>query len=144
MDLPKIRKASQILIMADESCCDHNDAKRLIDISACDLINVKLGKSAGIFDALKIVSVAEKENVKIQVGGFLESRLAFTAAAHFALKSDIIIYYDFDTPLMFTEDPVTGGISYDPNGIMNVPETPGLGAGIDLTFLKKQEKIILK
>lgn len=144
MDLPKIRKASPIPIMADESCCDHNDAMRLIDISACDLFNVKLGKSAGIFDALKIVSLAEKENIKIQVGGFLESRLGFTASAHLALKSDNIIYYDFDTPLMFTEDPVTGGISYDQNGVMTVPETPGLGAGIDLTFLKNFEKIIIK
>lgn len=144
MDLPKIRKASPISIMADESCCDHNDAKRLIDISACDLFNVKLGKSAGIFDALKIVELAEKENIKIQVGGFLESRLGFTASAHFALTSDNIIFCDFDTPLMFTEDPVTGGISYDPNGIMTVPETPGLGATIDLAFLKNLEKIIIK
>ena len=144
MDLPMIRKSSPIPIMADESCCDHNDAKRLIDISACDLFNVKLGKSAGIFDALKIVEIAEKENIKIQVGGFLESRLGFTASAHLALKSDNIIYCDFDTPLMFNEDPVTGGISYDPNGVMTVPETPGLGAGIDLMFLKKQEKIVVK
>jgi L-Ala-D/L-Glu epimerase len=144
MDLPKIRKASPIPIMADESCCDHNDAKRLIDLSACDLFNVKLGKSAGIFDALKIVSLAEEKNKKIQVGGFLESRLGFTASAHLALKSDNIIFYDFDTPLMFTEDPVTGGISYDSRGIMTVPETPGLGAGIDLNFLKKQEKCVIK
>jgi L-alanine-DL-glutamate epimerase-like enolase superfamily enzyme len=144
MDLPMIRKSSPIPIMADESCCDHNDAKRLIDISASDLFNVKLGKSACIFDALKIVEIAEKENIKIQVGGFLESRLGFTASAHLALKSDNIIYCDFDTPLMFNEDPVTGGISYDPNGVMTVPETPGLGAGIDLMFLKKQEKIVVK
>ena len=25
--------------MADESCCDHHDAKRLIDLEACDLLD---------------------------------------------------------------------------------------------------------
>ena len=65
--------------MADESCCDHHDAKRLIDLEACDLLNIKLGKSSGIFNALKIIRLAEEVGMKIQVGGFLESRLGFTA-----------------------------------------------------------------
>jgi L-alanine-DL-glutamate epimerase-like enolase superfamily enzyme len=50
---------------------------------------------------LKIIQLAEAAGMKIQLGGFLESRLAFTAAAHLACSSEAIIYYDFDTPLMF-------------------------------------------
>ncbi|MFW5759168.1 MAG: dipeptide epimerase, partial [Bacteroidota bacterium] len=108
MELSKVRKESPIPIMADESCWDHNDAKRLIDFSSCDLFNVKLGKSSGIFKAQKIIRIAEQAGIKIQVGGFLESRLGFTAAAHLALTSDNIVYCDFDTPLRFVEDPVVG------------------------------------
>ena len=37
--------------MADESCCDENDAARLIQLDACDSVNVKLGKSSGIFQS---------------------------------------------------------------------------------------------
>jgi L-alanine-DL-glutamate epimerase-like enolase superfamily enzyme len=47
-ELAGIRKQSPIKIMADECCCDHHDAKRLIDLEACDYFNVKLGKSSGI------------------------------------------------------------------------------------------------
>ncbi len=141
MELAGIRKQSPIKIMADESCCDHHDAKRLIELGACDYFNVKLGKSSGIFKALKIVQLAEAEGIKIQLGGFLESRLAFTAAAHLALASDAIIYYDFDTPLMFVEDPVTGGITYNSKGVVTVPDTPGLGAGIDEGYLQQLVKV---
>ncbi len=143
LELAGIKKQSPIKIMADESCCDHHDAKRLIAWHACDYFNVKLGKSSGIFKALKIIQLAAAEGIKIQLGGFLESRLAFTAAAHLALASDTIIYYDFDTPLMFVEDPVTGGITYNSKGVVTVPDTPGLGAGADENYLKGLIKVIV-
>jgi L-alanine-DL-glutamate epimerase-like enolase superfamily enzyme len=143
MRLKKVRKKSPIPIMADESCCDHHDAKRLIDLKACDMFNIKLGKSGGIYDALKIISLAEKENMKMQVGGFMESRLGMTAFAHLALCSDNILYCDFDTPLMFTEDPVSGGIVYQKNGVVQVPETNGLGAWIEQERLDKMEHMII-
>jgi len=143
MRLRKVRKKSPIPIMADESCCDHYDAERLIDLKACDMVNIKLGKSGGIYDALKIISLAEKAKMKMQVGAFMESRLGMTAFAHLALCSDDILYCDFDTPLMFTEDPVSGGLTYHENGIVKVPEATGLGATIDEGYLAKFEHIIL-
>ena len=142
-ELPRVRAASPIFIMADESCCDQHDAKRLIHIHACDSFNIKLSKSAGIRNAQKIIALAEEASLKIQLGGFLESRLGFTAAAHVALTSNAVEYVDFDTPLMFTEDPVIGGITYGTNGIISLPEKAGLGATIDSAYLAKQEHVIL-
>src|SRR5437762_2260857 len=141
MRLRKVRKKSPIPIMADESCCDHHDAERLIDLKACDLLNIKLGKSSGIYDALRIIKLAEKAKMKMQVGAFMESRLGMTAFAHLALCSDNIHYCDFDTPLMFVEDPVTGGLTYHENGVVKVPETAGLGASIQGERLDRMEKI---
>jgi L-Ala-D/L-Glu epimerase len=141
MQLSAIRKQSPIKIMADESCCDEHDAKRLLDLGACDYFNVKLGKSSGIFRAEKIIRMAEEQNIHIQLGGFLESRLAFTAAAHLALSSDQIVHCDFDTPLMFEEDPVIGGISYNDKGEIAIPEIPGLGAGFDEEYLERLDQI---
>ena len=143
MRLRKLRKKSPIPIMADESCCDHHDAKRLISLKACDMLNIKLGKSGGIYEALKIIALADKAKMKMQVGGFMESRLAMTAFAHLALCSENILHCDFDTPLMFTEDPVSGGLIYHENGVVKVPQTPGLGAWIEEEYLNKFEKVIL-
>ncbi len=140
LNLPSVRKHSLIPVMADESCCDEHDAQRLISLNAVDYFNIKTGKSAGIYKALKIIKMAEKAGIYMQMGGFLESRIGFTAAAHLALSSGNILFYDFDTPLMFTEDPVLGGITYS-NDIVTVPETPGLGATIDNAFLDKMESV---
>lgn len=137
MALPAIRKASPIPLMADESCYDHHDAHRLIQINACDWFNIKLGKS-GISQASAIAELATHESMQVQMGGFLESRLGFSAAAHFALAHNCITQFDFDTPLMFAEDPVEGGIQYGAEGHITVPETPGLGAKLTDRYLNSK------
>ena len=143
MELPLIKQQSPIKIMSDESCCDEHDAKRLWGIGACDYFNVKLGKSSGIFGAEKIIALAEAHDIKIQIGGFLESRVGFTAAAHVALSSGTIIHCDFDTPLMFEEDPVVGGIGYTGKGEIVMPERSGFGAGFDEGYLRRLESVVV-
>lgn len=136
MLLPELKKKSPIPIMADETCCSPHDAERLINIDACSYLNIKLGKSGGIFNARKIIALADKHHIKMQMGGFLESRLGFTASAHVAMTSNNIIFYDFDTPLMFIDDPVSEGIQYGTAGMIDLPGGPGLGATFPMTYLK--------
>ena len=143
MALPEVRKQSPIKIMADESCCDHHDAERLAQLNACDYFNIKLGKSGGIFNALKIIDVAKKNNIKLQAGSFMESRLATTAFVHFAYASDLIVHFDFDTPLMLSQDPVTGGMKYEENGVITITDEPGIGAKVDEEFLSSLEKKLI-
>ncbi|HWI90296.1 MAG TPA: dipeptide epimerase [Flavisolibacter sp.] len=142
MELNKISEISPIPIMADESCSDEHDAERLIQLNACKMFNIKLGKSSGLYKGLQIAQLGAKANFTMQVGGFMESRLGMTASAHLALANDHIHHCDFDTPLMFTEDPVIGGIKYLDKGIIDVPDTPGLGAAIDESYLRKAEKFL--
>lgn len=143
LQLPKLKKESPIPIMADECCGDDHDAARLIELDACDYFNIKLGKSGGIFKALKMVRMAEQAGIHLQVGAMIESRLAMTAFAHFALCSPSIVHFDFDTALMLKEDPVTGGIVYEKNGVVRVPDVVGLGATIDDERLTGMEKVII-
>jgi L-Ala-D/L-Glu epimerase len=142
MELNKVSEASPIPIMADESCGDEYDAERLIQLNACKMFNIKLGKSSGFYKGLKIAQLGASANMVMQVGGFMESRLGMTASAHLAMANNSIHHCDFDTPLMFTEDPVIGGINYLQNGIIDLPDTPGLGAAIDESYLIKAEKFI--
>jgi len=137
MEMRRVKDASPIPIMADESCCDHHDAERLIALGACQRFNIKLGKSGGLFKARKIIALAEQAGIEVQIGGFLESRVAWTAAAHLALTSDTVKYYDMDTPLMFTSDPVHGGIMYGMGGSIRVPDRAGLGASMDPAHLDR-------
>jgi L-alanine-DL-glutamate epimerase-like enolase superfamily enzyme len=141
--LPELRSLSPIRIMADESVFDHHDAERLLAADACDYVNIKFAKSGGILEAKKINAVCEAQGIPCMMGGMVESRVALTAFAHFALAHDNIIFYDMDTCLLgHTADPVTGGVRY--NGwFVETPDTPGLGADADEAFLKNCEHITI-
>ncbi len=143
MRMRKVKKNSPIPIMADESCGDAHDAERLLKLKACDMFNIKVGKAGGVFNAYEIVKLGDKAKMHMQVGAFLESRLGMTASAHLALCSDNIVHCDFDTPLMFSEDIVSGGLTYHANGVMKVPDVPGLGASIEQSQLDKLEKMVI-
>lgn len=141
--LPKLRKISPIKIMADESAFSHHDALRLILAGACDYINIKFAKSGGIAEALRINSICEEHNTPCMMGGMLESRVALTAFAHFALSQNNIQFYDMDTSLLgHLADPVLGGVQFK-GYFLEVPESPGIGADIDEQFLKGCEQIVI-
>ena len=139
--LPYVRNQSPIPIMADESLFDHFDALQLIRNNAVDFFNIKLGKSGGIFQALKITAMAEAASIPCQVGCFSETRLGITALAHFVLAKNIIQQFDMDSPLMLVDDPIIGGIEYLPQGQIQLSEAIGLGAIIDERYLEGKEKV---
>jgi L-alanine-DL-glutamate epimerase-like enolase superfamily enzyme len=139
--LPELRQLSPVKIMADESVFDHHDAKRLLAANACDYVNIKFAKSGGILEATRINTVCEQNNTPCMMGGMLESRVALTAFAHFALAHDNIRFYDMDTCLLgHTADPVTGGVRFK-GYFVEIPDTPGLGADADDAFLHRCETI---
>ena len=139
--LPELMQVSRIKIMADESVYNHHDALRLIKNNACHYINIKFAKSGGINEALKIIEVAKKYDIKCMMGGMLESRVALTAFAHFAAANSQIIFYDMDTCMLgHKADPVIGGVTY--NGFnVQLPNGIGIGAEVQEDFLKGCEMV---
>ncbi len=134
--LPELKQRTSIKIMADESCYDHHDARKLINSNACDSINIKFAKSGGIFEGLEIHKTASEAGIPCMIGSMLESRIALSANLHFAYACPDIKYFDLDTCLLgHLADPVIGGITY--NGyFLDIPESPGIGADADDQFLK--------
>lgn len=113
-------------ILADESIFSAEDAIRVIQMRAADLVNIKLMKTGGIYEALKICSIAEIYNVKCMMGCMLESKLAVSAGAHLAASHSVITRADLDGPGLCKVDPYTGGPAY--NGPMiHMNKTPGIG-----------------
>lgn len=138
--LPELRLNSPIKIMADESCYNHHDARKLINAQACEYLNIKFAKSGGILEAQKIHEEALQKGIKCMIGSMLESRIALTANLHFALASPNVIFFDLDTCLLgHLVDPVIGGLTYD-GFMLDVPETIGIGADADQLFLDTCEK----
>lgn len=137
--LPELALNSPIKLMADESCYNHHDARKLINSQACEYLNIKFAKSGGILEAQKIHEEALQHGVKCMIGSMLESRIALTANLHFALASPNVVFFDLDTCLLgHLVDPVVGGLTYD-GYFLDVPESIGIGADADEEFLKTCE-----
>ncbi|WP_395549092.1 MULTISPECIES: dipeptide epimerase [unclassified Lacrimispora] len=113
-------------ILADESVFSPEDAIRIISERAADLINIKLMKTGGIHEALKICAIAESFGMECMIGCMLESKIAVSAAAHLAAGRGIITRADLDGPSLCREDPYIGGPVFDgPKIVMN--EDSGMG-----------------
>jgi len=137
--LPELNLNSPIKIMADESCYNHHDARKLTASQSCEYLNIKFSKSGGILEAQKIHEIALQTGTKCMIGSMLESRIALSANLHFALASPNVVFFDLDTCLLgHLVDPVVGGLSYD-GYFLDVPDTIGIGADADPDFLKTCE-----
>ncbi len=142
--MARIKAASPIPIMADESLFDHFDALNLTHHAACDYFNIKLAKSGGIANALKINAIAEAAGIKCQVGCFSETRLAMSALMHFILACPNVVHFDLDAPLMLSSDPVIGGVVYGEKGSVFIDDGIGIGASFDEAFLKDLECVVVE
>jgi len=146
-DLESMRKVTSqtaIPIMADESLFDDHDASKLIASGACDCLNIKLAKSGGIHVALKITAIAEAAGMWCMIGCMSETRLGLTAAAHLAAARPNIRYTDLDSAHLLTLDPVIGGMTYGAGGAIELPDSPGLGAALDPSFLALREAFVIE
>ncbi|MFC3562499.1 mandelate racemase/muconate lactonizing enzyme family protein [Pedobacter jamesrossensis] len=141
--LPELNINSPIKLMADESCYNYHDARKLINSQSTTYLNIKFSKSGGILGAQKIHEEALQKGVKCMIGSMLESRIALSANLHFALASPNVEFFDLDTALLgHLVDPVVDGLTY--NGyFLDVPETPGIGAEADEFFLEKCENWVV-
>lgn len=124
--LKQVTDSVDTMIMADESVFSPKQAFDVIKTRSADLINIKLMKSGGIYQAQIINQLAEVCGMECMVGSMIETRIGISAAAHFAASKKNITRFDFDAPLMLAKDVVQGGIKYNGRKI-DIPITPGLG-----------------
>lgn len=140
--LKQLCRMTKVPIAADEGLFSPHDAFRLATFQACHIFNIKLAKSGGLANALKIEAIASAAGIPCMVGCMTESRLALTAAAHFASARRGILYADLDGHLGMRSDPVLGGARYRA-GEIELPEEPGLGADFATDFLESCEQITI-
>lgn len=115
-----IRDRVKVPIIVDESVRRAEDIPRLVGY--VDGINIKLMKSGGLREALRMIHVARAHGLRVMLGSMIESSLANTAAAHLAALVD---YVDLDGHLLIENDPFRG-LRVD-RGRLVLPDRPGLG-----------------
>jgi len=121
-----VTERSYVPVLADESVFSPDDALKIMQMRAADLVNIKLMKCGGIYNALKIASAAEVYGVECMIGCMLEAKISVNAAVHLACAKQIITKIDLDGPVLCSEDPVIGGAVFNEK-LITVSDEPGLG-----------------
>jgi L-alanine-DL-glutamate epimerase-like enolase superfamily enzyme len=140
--LSHIRRMVDVPIMLDESVHTSKDAVKAMEAEACDIINIKLMKSGGIYEALKINAVAEASGIDCFMGGMGETSIGQAAALHlFASKSNIK-YGDIELPADewgLKEDIATGLEQAEADGVLflKVPSKMGLSVKVGEEIMEK-------
>jgi L-Ala-D/L-Glu epimerase len=119
-DGPRLKAESPVPIYVDEDC------HRLQDVAGCAErahgINIKLAKSGGIREAVRMTSAARALGLGVMLGCMVESGLGIAAAAQMASLCD---HVDLDGNLLLAHDPWPGVAFLD--GIQIPADEPGLG-----------------
>ena len=136
--LKYVTERSYVPVLADESVFSPEDAMTILQMGAADLINIKLMKTGGLYNALKIAAAAEVYGVECMLGCMLEAKIAVNAAVHLACAKQVITKVDLDGPVLCTEDPIIGGAVFNEKEI-TVSDAPGLG----ITGIEKGKLIYL-
>jgi o-succinylbenzoate synthase len=114
-------------IMADESVFGPMEVIELIRMRAADIINIKLMKTGGISNAIRIADIAALHQVECMIGCMLETSISVAAAVHLAVaKADVITKVDLDGPSLCAFNPVEGGVLFNESEI-SITDAPGLG-----------------
>ncbi len=116
----ELKRKSPVPIFVDEDC------HTLDDVSACAErahgINIKLAKSGGIREAVRMAHAARALGLGVMLGCMIESGLGIAAGAHIASLCD---HVDLDGNLLLADDPRPGVELVD--GVQLPSNAPGLG-----------------
>ncbi|HEV2494805.1 MAG TPA: o-succinylbenzoate synthase [Terriglobia bacterium] len=128
VDHARLQREIATPICLDESIHSADDARKAIELGACRIINVKLGRVGGFTAARGVHDFCRAYHVPVWCGGMLESgigrahNIALSTLAGFTLPGDVSASRRY-----WTQDIIDPEVVVSPQGTIRVPQTPGLG-----------------
>jgi o-succinylbenzoate synthase len=124
----KLQKQIHTAICLDECIQSTRDALTAIELEACRIVNVKLGRVGGHTEARRLQEACRERGVPVWCGGMLESGVGRAHNIAMSTLSGFVLPGDVSASLRYwNEDIIEPGVEVTPQGTIRVPKTPGLG-----------------
>nr|WP_090397887.1 o-succinylbenzoate synthase [Natribacillus halophilus] len=137
VDHAQLQASMDTPICLDESIHSLADARKAIQLGSCQIINIKIGRVGGLTESKRIHDYCREQGVPVWCGGMLEAgvgrahNIALTTLPQFTLPGDTA-----SSSLYWEEDIINPEVVAK-NGMIQVPDKPGIGYDIDDHALDK-------
>ena len=133
----QLQKQIKTAICLDEAIHGRRDAQAAIELGACRIINVKVGRVGGFSEAVAVHNVAQQSRIPVWCGGMLESgigrayNVALASLPNFSLPGDLS-----PSARYWARDIVSPEWTMDADGMVVVPTQPGIGVNVDVELIE--------
>ena len=124
----ELQRRLETPICLDECIHTVEDARAAIELGACHIINIKLGRVGGHTSARRIHDLCRERSIPVWCGGMLESgigrahNIAMSSLGNFSLPGDVAASRRY-----WTEDIIEPEVEVSRQGTIRVPSAPGIG-----------------
>jgi O-succinylbenzoate synthase len=131
-----VQKQLKTAICLDECIHGLRDAEAAIQLGACRVINIKLGRVSGHTEARRIQQYCLEHGIPVWCGGMLEAgigrahNIAMSSLPGFVLPGDVSASKRY-----WARDIIEPEVTVSSRGTIAVPTQPGLGFTIDRDFI---------
>lgn len=132
LDHAALQREVKTPLCLDESIRSVRDARHALDVQACRIVNVKLGRVGGHAEAREVAALCRQRNVPVWCGGMLESgvgrahNIAMSTLAGFTLPGDVSASSRY-----WEEDIIEPPVTVSAGGTIRAPLGAGLGFEIN-------------
>ena len=124
----QLQRQLKTKICLDEAIHNRRDAQAAIEIGACGIINIKVGRVGGFSEAIAVHNVAQQAGIPVWCGGMLESgigrshNIALSMLPGFTLPGDVS-----SSKRYWKEDVIEPAVEVSSQGYLSAPLAPGRG-----------------
>lgn len=123
-------------VCLDECIRSAHHAEQAIQLKACRIINIKLGRVGGFAEAKRLHDVCQTHGIPVWCGGMLESgigrahNIALSTLPNFVLPGDVSASKRY-----WKQDIITPPVEVNAQGTIALTDQPGFGYDLDLDYL---------
>lgn len=138
LDHAWLQSRIQTPVCLDESIVDERTVRQALELDAARIVNIKLGRVGGHGAARRIARRCSDAGTPVWCGGMLEAGIgrlhnaAIASFAPFSLPGDVS-----DSRRYWARDIVSPRPTVGPDGVMQLSESAGIGAEVDIEYLDR-------
>ncbi len=132
----KLQEQLRTPLCLDESIQTMEDLNSALQLKACQVVNLKVGRVGGLYYVKQMIEACRKHPIHYWIGSMMESGISKILHVHLASLEDNYIPGDLSpSRRYFSQDVIRPEITAS-QGLIQVPKGPGLGVEVDEDALK--------